>query len=224
MKQFDKNIIYEDNHLLVVDKPVHVLTQADASGRKDLETMWRHQYSFVHALHRVDYVASGIVILAKSSKALSRMNQAFKEKKVLRGYIACVALGSIAAQGQWVDDVSRSFEGMKVVSHKDSKSKTCILDFKLIETLPYCHLLAIKLQTGRHHQIRVQCALRNMPILGDTRYGSTQPWEGIALHHSYFKCIHPVTLEPLCFYKLPNWPRLNHKLHLASSEDLFPSI
>jgi 23S rRNA pseudouridine1911/1915/1917 synthase len=197
-------IIYCDNHLLALDKPCGMLTQPSGTDLMSLEC-WAKAYLkekfqkkgnvFLEAVHRLDRGASGIVLFARTSKALSRCQEHLRKKEWEKTYLAFV-------EGPLEED-----EGMfeDLLQHDDHRAtigqegKLSTLFFKVLKREKGGALVEIKLVTGRYHQIRVQFASRGHPIFGDEKYGSKKSFQGIALHHAELIAIHPVTYEKICF-------------------------
>jgi 23S rRNA pseudouridine1911/1915/1917 synthase len=195
-------ILYEDNHVLVLNKPAGALTQEDNSGEESLENAARAFIKerdqkprgvFLYAIHRLDKAASGIVVFAKSKKALSRLSQSFREKKCRKEYIAIVE-GAKPPDGTLSDYLIHGDHQAIVVQGPHPKAKLSELSIVASEPIGENKwLLTIVLSTGRYHQIRIQLASRGYAILGDAKYGSTSPFQfdGIALHHARIFFPHP---------------------------------
>ena len=183
------NALYEDNHLLVVNKPAGMLTQGN-EVEDGLEEILKKSYRFLHSVHRLDRPVSGIVVFAKSSKALSRLNASQRDGKWTKKYLA---------------RVEGKLEGEKTLTHRlihgDRKAeinedgKLASLHYTVIQNDRESSLLEITLQTGRYHQIRIQLSSIGHPILGDKKYGSTIKRNNIALCHHFLSFPHPVKPE-----------------------------
>jgi 23S rRNA pseudouridine1911/1915/1917 synthase len=209
-------LIYIDNHLLVVIKPAGMLTQKDQTGSFSLEE-WAAEWVkktyqkggnvFLHAVHRLDKSASGIVLFARSSKALSRLNQSMREKQFKKTYHAFVEGRPSMERGTLEHYLFHGDHKAIVVPPSDQRGKLARLHYQLLSFENGKSLLKIELETGRYHQIRAQLAAMGCPIVGDKRYGSKELFgEGkIALHHSILTFSHPVTKLPLCFEAKPNF-------------------
>lgn len=204
------NIIYEDNHLLVVDKPSGLSTQPSPHANKSLEEEMkeyvRHQTGkkgniYLHAIHRLDRPVSGIVVFAKTSKALERLNTSMREKKGKKIYHAIVEGVSLPSSGLWEDFLIHGNFQAHVVEKQVEGAKHACLSFTVLEERKSITKLEIELITGRYHQIRIQCASRGFPILGDQKYGSKQPYQegAIALHHTRLEIEHPISHTLLAF-------------------------
>lgn len=199
MKLLDSDVLYEDNHLLALYKAANLLTQPTAQEKDSLETRakaWlKEKYQkpgavYLHAVHRLDKPVSGIVLFAKTSKALSRLNESLRTKECEKIYRAEIE-GSLLAQEGVLENILTHGEHE---AYEDPHGKLARLHYKMIKT----GLVEIRLETGRYHQIRLQLALSGHPILGDAKYGSKVPYkEGIALCHVRLTFPHPITKERL---------------------------
>lgn len=208
MKASDLEIVYEDNHLLMVNKPSGEIVQGDKTGDEPLsETVksWlREKYNkpgniYCGVIHRIDRPVSGIVVFAKTSKALSRMNQLIQDRQVHKRYWAIVKNPPIPPQGKLIHylyKVERSNKSIVSDQPKDGYLRA-ELNYQLIASSQAYHLLEIELITGRHHQIRAQLAAIGCPIRGDVKYGfpRTNPDASISLHARSIGFVHPVSLE-----------------------------
>lgn len=212
-------VFYEDNHIIVVEKPFNVLSQGDATGDLDLLTMIKNyikiKYNkpgnvYIGLIHRLDRPVGGIMVFARSSKAASRLNKQFQEHTISKKYLAIVR-GKTFESGTLKDNLKKLDNGNTIVC-KDGKYAE--LDYKLLEYNKELDmsLVEIELKTGRHHQIRVQFASRNHPLVGDQRYGILDK-EQLCLYSYYLKFIHPTTKENLEFtskpYKIGYWKYFN---------------
>lgn len=201
-------VLYEDNHIIIVNKTTSEIVQGDKTGDKPLsETVkeWlKDKYNkpgnvFCGVTHRLDRPVSGIVVFAKTSKALSRMNEMFKSKEVKKTYWAIVKNMPKQAEGTLRHYLLRNEKQNKSYAHETEKagSKLAILHYKLIAHSDKYNLLEVDLETGRHHQIRVQLSNMGCPIKGDLKYGAdrSNPDGGISLHARHISFIHPVSKE-----------------------------
>lgn len=215
----DKNleILYEDNHLLVVDKPGGMLTQKDSTGDPSLQEVGKQylkeKYNkpgnvFLALMSRIDRPASGVIVMARTSKAASRLTRQFKESTPRKIYWAIVE-GKIPTKGKLFDKIYRR-GATSYISEKKKKGKIAKLDFRRLALEKGNSLVRINLHSGRHHQIRVQFGHRGYSILGDFRYGSEKkfPHRTIALHARELTVIHPTKKEPMTFKSnIPQyWP------------------
>lgn len=198
-------VYFEDSHLLVVSKPGGWLTQPNGSAEESLEDRlkaWlkvRDQKGggvFLHALHRLDRPASGLVLFAKSAKALRRLNA--HERLLIRQKIY-----QVFVEGNWQESEGTLTHWLvhgehraHVVAPGTAGAKQAVLDYRVLGRTENGTQLEVTLRTGRYHQIRCQFAHEGYPILGDSRYGSRQfflPAGTIALHHAFLQIEHPVT-------------------------------
>ncbi|NND09959.1 MAG: RNA pseudouridine synthase [Flavobacteriaceae bacterium] len=209
----DKNnlqVLYEDNHLIIVNKRVGDIVQGDKTGDKPLaeivKEFIKYKYNkpgnvYLGVVHRLDRPTSGIVIFAKTSKALSRLNRAFAEKEVKKTYWAIVKAKPPKQNERLVNFLRKNPKNNKssVFNNEVAKSKKAILDYELIEELDTHYLLSVDLKTGRHHQIRAQLASIGCPIKGDLKYGFGRSNKdgGIHLHARNIELIHPVKNEKI---------------------------
>lgn len=204
------NVLYEDNHIIVVEKPFNVLSQGDATGDLDLLTMVKQyikiKYNkpgnvYIGLIHRLDRPVGGIMVFARSSKAASRLNKQFNEHTISKKYLAIVR-GKLKESDTYVDKLLKLENGNTIV---DSKGKEAILSYRLLEYNKELDmsLVDIDLKTGRHHQIRVQFASRGHSLVGDQRYG-LQDNKQLCLYSYCLTFIHPTTKEVLTFTKYPN--------------------
>lgn len=203
------DIIFEDNHLLVVNKPAGMLTQPDNSGQPSLQETCRQWIKiayrkpgnvFLEAVHRLDKPASGIVLFAKTSKALSRLNAAMRGKLARKIYLAKVT-GSLPARDGHLTHYLVHGEHKAIVSdQRDPKAKESHLSYTTLSRDQKSTIVEIQLITGRYHQIRAQFSAIGCPLVGDLKYGGP-PWtnEGIALHHASLEMPHPIGGANLLF-------------------------
>ena len=201
-------VIYEDNHIIIVNKTSSEIVQGDKTGDTPLSEIvkqyLKEKYNkpgnvFIGVVHRLDRPVSGIVLFAKTSKALPRLNEMFKNGEVKKTYWAIVKNCPAQPEGELVHYLLRNEKQNKSYAYdKEVKdSKKAILDYKLIGRSQNYYLLEVNLQTGRHHQIRCQLAKIGCPIKGDLKYGSprSNPDGSICLHSRRVSFIHPVSKE-----------------------------
>lgn len=199
-------VIYEDNHLLIVNKPAGLLTQPAGSIEDSLETRakaWiKEKYQkpgnvFLGVVHRLDKPVSGIVVFAKTSKALSRLNEGMRSKETTKIYHALVEGGPKSESGVLQTYLKHDDHRAYVCEKNDYEGKLAKLHYRVLERRQGMTLLEIILDTGRYHQIRCQCFAEGFPIVGDTKYGghprANFNSNQIALHHALLKLKHPVT-------------------------------
>lgn len=208
-------IIYEDNHLIAVNKRPGDLVQGDKTGDEPLSEILKvhlkNKYDkpgkvYLGVVHRLDRPTSGVVLFAKTSKALSRLNKIFAERKSEKTYWAIVKKPT-DAQGRLVHYLKRNPKQNKSVAYKNEvpDSKKAILTYKVLKQFDKFSLMEIALETGRHHQIRAQLAAIGCPIKGDLKYGypRSNPDGGIHLHARELKLEHPVRREEIKFVAKP---------------------
>ena len=206
------NVIYEDNHLLVINKPPKILSQGDQTGDTSVPEMTEHylreKYNkpgnvFVGLPHRLDRPVSGVMVLTKTSKALDRMNLLFKKREVQKTYWAIVENKPPKAQDKLVHYLIKDTQRNKVTAFPTERpeSKRAELDYKHIKSLNRYELLEVYPKTGRSHQIRVQLASMGCIIKGDLKYGAkrSNPDASISLHARKIEFIHPVKNELINF-------------------------
>jgi 23S rRNA pseudouridine1911/1915/1917 synthase len=203
-------VIYEDNHIIAVNKTCREIVQGDKTGDTPLSDMlktWlKEKYSkpgnvFVGVTHRLDRPVSGVVIFAKTSKALSRLNDMFRDGSVKKTYWAIVKNRPPHDEGTLTNYLVRNEKQNKSYAYDTEKpgSKKAILNYKVIGRSDNYYLLEIDLKTGRHHQIRCQLAKMGCPIKGDLKYGFPRSNldGGISLHSRNAKFVHPVSKEEI---------------------------
>ncbi len=210
-----KEPVYIDNHIIVFDKPRGLVTQKTDGHKTSLEEQLKAYLKqkldkqgavFLHAVHRLDKDVSGLVLFAKTSKALSRMQKQMREKKIKKSYYALVEGVPSSKRGHLEDYLLHTDHCSKVVSTNATGSKLAVLNFEVEKTNINTSLLKIDLQTGRYHQIRVQLSHIGHPILGDKKYGSSHIYKkGIALHSYCLEFIHPVTQKELTLQSEPDF-------------------
>lgn len=201
-------VLYEDNHIIIINKTCSEIVQGDKTGDKPLsETVkeyLKEKYNkpgnvFCGVTHRLDRPVSGIVIFAKTSKALSRLNDMFKNKEIKKTYWAIVKNMPKATEGTLTYYLVKNEKQNKSYAYETEKpnSKLAVLHYKLKARSEKYNLLEIDLKTGRHHQIRCELAKIGCPIKGDLKYGfeRSNPDGGISLHARHVSFIHPVSKE-----------------------------
>ena len=199
-------VLYEDNHIIVVNKTVSEIVQGDKTGDAPLSEIvaaWlKEKYDkqgnvFVGVTHRLDRPVSGAVVFAKTSKALSRLNEMFRLGEVKKSYWAVVKNRPPAEEGALEHYLVRNEKQNKSYAYPNEKphSKHALLYYKLIGRSDNYYMLEIDLKTGRHHQIRCQLAAAGCPIRGDLKYGFDRSNKdgGISLHARSVSFIHPVS-------------------------------
>ncbi len=202
------NVLYEDNHLIVVVKPCNVPSQQDSSNDLDLLTMVKEYVKekyhkpgnvYIGLVHRLDRPVSGIMVFARTSKAASRLSEEIRKNEFSKKYLAVINGIMEKDKDTLVDYLKRENNGNTVVTNS-SDGKESILNYNVIERNYEKNetLVEIELKTGRHHQIRVQFASRNHPLCGDQRYGKMDKTQ-IALCAYHLEFNHPITREKIVF-------------------------
>lgn len=205
-----EQIVFEDNHLLVINKLPGQLVQGDKTGDLSLLDLIKNFIKkrdqkpgnvFLGLVHRIDRPTSGLVIYAKTSKALSRLTQMVKNREIKKTYWAIVPKVEIPRSQRLVHYLQKNEKNNKstVFPNITEGAKEAILNYEIIKTLDNFQLLEVDLETGRHHQIRAQLSKIGVPIKGDLKYGSARSNSdgGIHLHARKLEFVHPVTLENL---------------------------
>lgn len=206
-------VLYEDNHIIVVVKPNNILSQSDNTGDIDMLTIikkyLKDKYSkpgnvYLGLVHRLDRPVSGVMVFAKTSKAASRLSKQVQEHTFKKTYLAIVRNINIEDNGEYVDYIVKKSDNSSQVVDSE-KGKYCKLMYSVLERNKELNLALVKinLETGRHHQIRVQFAHHGHILYGDQRYGN-QDNNQIALHACKIEFYHPVTKERMTFIKEPS--------------------
>lgn len=202
-RAFVDTLIFEDNHLLVLNKPAGLMTQPSGTKLESLENLakvWlKETYHkrgnvFLQAAHRIDKPVSGLVVFAKTSKALSRLQATIREKKCRKWYCAIVE-GSLWPEEGRLEHWMRHDDFMATLaSREDPRGKQATLTYRRLRSFEKYSLVEIELETGRYHQIRLQFQAIGHPIVGDIKYGAHLQCtsEAIALHHRRLWLPHPV--------------------------------
>ena len=202
------DVLYEDNHIIIINKAAGEIVQGDKTGDKSLcDTMKQYikeKYAkpgnvFIGLPHRLDRPVSGVVVFAKTSKALERLNNMFRDGNVKKIYWAITKGKPLPAQGEissWIlrnEKMNKSFSYPKEVKG----SKHALLFYRQIAVSQNYNLIEVELKTGRHHQIRCQLSSIGCPIKGDLKYGAqrSNPDGSISLHARYIEFTHPVSKE-----------------------------
>ncbi|QNS41082.1 RNA pseudouridine synthase [Chryseobacterium manosquense] len=206
----DQQIVFEDNHLLIINKKAGQLVQGDKTGDASLLDLIKDFIKkrdqkpgnvFLGLVHRIDRPTSGLVIYAKTSKALSRLTQMVKNREIKKTYWALVAKEMIPQTQKLVHYLKKNEKNNKAIVFPKvtDGAKEAILTYNLLKILDNYQLLEIDLETGRHHQIRAQLSKIGIPIKGDLKYGAARsnPDGGIHLHARKLEFTHPVTKENL---------------------------
>lgn len=219
-------IIYEDNHIIVVEKPVNIPSQGDKTGDEDMLTIIK-QYliqkynkpgdAYLGLVHRLDRPTGGIMVFAKTSKAASRLSEQIRNKQFEKEYLVIADGKFKEPKGTYEDYLLKNQKNniSKTVDSKTKNAKLAKLDYEIIKYNQETNLslVKIKLHTGRHHQIRVQFSSRNHSIYGDQKYGTRGRGKQLCLWAYKLTFTHPTTKEKLTFENYPapegSWKILN---------------
>ena len=206
----EQQILYEDNHLLIINKNVGQLVQGYKTGDESLLDTIKNYIKirdhkagnvFLGLVHRIDRPTSGLVIYAKTSKALSRLTQMVKNREIKKTYWAVVPKEIVPQSQRLVHYLKKNEKNNKAIifTKPTDGAKESILTYQIIKMLDNYQLLEVDLETGRHHQIRAQLSKIGIPIKGDLKYGSPRSNAngGISLHARKLEFIHPVTKESI---------------------------
>lgn len=198
--------LYEDNHILIVNKEVGEIVQHDTTGDTPMEVTVkkyiREKYNkpgevFLGIVHRIDRPVSGVVLFARTSKALARLNQMMSDREIEKTYLAVVQKLPEKMEDTLEHYVERNAVKNRSYCYNAPKgdAKKAIMHYKVVASSERYHLLEVRLETGRHHQIRCQLAAIGSPIRGDLKYGypRSNPGGGINLHAARIRFEHPVS-------------------------------
>lgn len=204
------DVLYEDNHLIIINKQVGDISQGDKTGDTPLGDLVKEyikkKYNkpgnvYLGVVHRLDRPTSGIIVFARTSKALERLNKMLREKQIKKTYWAVVKNAPTNNEDTLINYLKKNPKNNKstVFIKETEGSKKAVLRYKIIKKLHNYFLLEIDLETGRHHQIRAQLAAIGSPIKGDLKYGFSRSNKngGIHLHARKIVFIHPVTKEKI---------------------------
>ena len=204
------NILYEDNHLLVVEKPINMLSQSDSTGDPDLLNLLKEyikeKYNkpgnvYLGLVHRLDRMVGGVMVFARTSKAAARLSKMIQNNEFNKTYIA-ICHGKVPSKGKFIDKIKKQDNGTSVIS---DDGKEAVLEYELLnyDKNEDISIVKIKLLTGRHHQIRLQFSSRGYPLVGDHRYGAEIDDFPIALYAYKLEFLHPVKQVPMEFEIIP---------------------
>lgn len=210
------NILYEDNHLLVVEKPVNIPVQADDSKDQDMLTILKEDLKvrynkpgnvYLGLVHRLDRPVGGVMVFAKTSKAASRLSDVIRKNELERKYVAVVRGVPKQQKAQLTHYLYKDTKKNQVfaVAQQDKRGKKAILDYEMIDTNGALSVLSVRLHTGRSHQIRVQLSTSGFPLYGDQKYGQhiNKPGQQIALWAHTLSFPHPTTKEIITVQSFP---------------------
>ncbi|HNV95282.1 MAG TPA: RNA pseudouridine synthase [Bacteroidales bacterium] len=205
-----ENILFEDNHIIIINKVSGQLVQPDKekndSLEEDIKAYIKKRDSkpgnvFLGVIHRIDRPVSGVVLFAKTSKALARLNQMQQERKIKKVYWAITANSPQKTEGTLEHYIVRNeSKNISIVKTKEAKNaKLAVLNYSILAKSDLYYLWQIELLTGRHHQIRCQLSYIQCPIRGDVKYGfpRANPDKSISLHARMLSFLHPVTNNPI---------------------------
>ena len=205
------DVVYEDNHIIIVNKRSSESVQGDKTGDRprveEVKEYIKEKYHkpgnvFLGVVHRLDRPVSGLVVFARTGKALARLNEMFRTKEVKKTYWAIVGNCPASPEGELCHWLVRNEKQNKSYAYDAEKpgAKQAILDYRLIGRSDRYYLLEVDLKTGRHHQIRCQLAKIGCPIKGDLKYGAprSNPDGSISLHARRVRFIHPVSKKEIC--------------------------
>ncbi|MGI6608064.1 MAG: RluA family pseudouridine synthase [Erysipelotrichaceae bacterium] len=205
-------IIFEDNHILVVEKPVNMPACPDASKDLDLLTALKNYLKekyhkpgnvYLGLVHRLDRPVAGVMVFAKTSKAASRLSDSLRKNLFKKTYLAVVC-GIAEKKGHLEDYLLKDFKNNIVRTADKDQGRLAILDYCLLKNKDNLSLIKINLKTGRSHQIRVQMANAGLPLWGDQKYNpGSQKGQQIALYGQQLSFPHPITKETISFTCYP---------------------
>lgn len=209
-------IIYEDNHIIVVEKPVNIPSQADKTEDLNMLTLLKQYIKekyhkpgevYLALVHRLDRPVGGVMVFAKTSKAAARLSEQVREKIFQKTYLVIVDGKLKQSKGIYEDYLLKNerTNTSKVVAEGTKNSKYAKLEYEVLEYNEEINLSVLKivLHTGRHHQIRVQLASRGHSINGDQKYGTRGRGKQICLWAYKLSILHPITKERMCFISIP---------------------
>ncbi len=210
------NVIYEDNHIIVVEKMVNIPSQGDKTGDVDMlssiKDYLREKYQkpgnvYLGLIHRLDRPVGGVMVFAKTSKAAARLSEQVREKAFQKEYLVVVNGKMESQKGEWNDWLFKNERAnmSKVVPEGTKNAKQASLEYEVLKYNEEINLsvVRVKLHTGRHHQIRVQFSSRGHSIYGDQKYGGRGHGKQIALWAYRLTIFHPITKEEMTFQVLP---------------------
>ncbi len=212
----DLKVLYEDNHIIVVEKPVNIPSQGDKTGDEDMLSIikkyLKEKYNkpgevYLGLVHRLDRPTGGVMVFARTSKAASRLSEQIREKQMHKKYL-CIVDGKMEnTKGSMKDFLLKNEKTntSKVVKEGTKNAKEAILDYEVVKYNEEINMSVVKvdLHTGRHHQIRVQFSSRGHSLSGDQKYGTRGRGKGLALWAYSLSFLHPITKERIEFEDYP---------------------
>ena len=214
------NIIYEDNHIIVVEKPINMLSQSDNTKDLDLQTALKmyikEKYQkpgnvYIGLVHRLDRPTGGLMVFARTSKAASRLSEEIRNKNFKKSYLAVIN-GKTKKQDT-LEDYLEKTGNISIISDKE-KGKYAKLDYELIAYKDNLSLVKVNLETGRNHQIRLQFKSRNMPLYGDNKYNNDKN-KNLGLYAYKLEFTHPTKKEKMVFINYPTYSPFNKFKNLS---------
>ena len=201
-------VLFADNHLLAVNKPAGLLSQDSGTGKRNLED-WAREWVradkgkpgnvFLNAVHRIDRAVSGAVLFARTSKALSRLNEDIRKRNCQKIYHALVEAAPLKPSDKLIHWISHEHHRAEICREGESGAQRAVLSYRVLKQSGDLTLVEVDLETGRYHQIRAQLAAIGCPIAGDEKYGAKRKTERneIALHHRRLEVVHPTQKTPV---------------------------
>ena len=214
------NIIYEDNHIIVVEKPVNMLSQSDNTKDLDLQTALKmyikEKYHkpgnvYIGLVHRLDRPTGGLMVFARTSKSASRLSEEIRNKSFKKSYLAVI--NGKTKEKDTLEDYLEKQGNISVISTKE-KGKYAKLDYELIAYKDNLSLVKVNLETGRNHQIRLQFKSRNMPLYGDNKYNNEKN-KNLGLYAYKLEFTHPTKKEKIVFINYPTYSPFNKFKNLS---------
>lgn len=214
------NIIYEDNHIIVVEKPVNMLSQSDNTKDLDLQTALKmyikEKYHkpgnvYIGLVHRLDRPTGGLMVFARTSKSASRLSEEIRNKSLKKSYLAVI--NGKTKEKDTLEDYLEKQGNISIISTKE-KGKYAKLDYELIAYKDNLSLVKVNLETGRNHQIRLQFKSRNMPLYGDNKYNNEKN-KNLGLYAYKLEFTHPTKKEKMVFINYPTYSPFNKFKNLS---------
>ncbi len=203
-------VLYEDNHMIVVYKPANILSQSDITNDLDLLTMVKNYIKekyqkpgnvYIGLVHRLDRPVEGIMVFAKTSKAAARFSKQIQNHEFQKNYLALVQGMMKEKEGTFCDYLEKQENGNTIVTDEKNGKKS-VLTYQVMQEKDGISFVSIQLITGRHHQIRVQFASRGYPLVGENRYSKSSS-QKLYLCCSQLSFLHPITKERFVFQRYP---------------------
>lgn len=214
------NIIYEDNHIIVVEKPINMLSQSDNTKDLDLQTALKmyikEKYHkpgnvYIGLVHRLDRPTGGLMVFARTSKSASRLSEEIRNKSFKKSYLAVI--NGKTKEKDTLEDYLEKQGNISVISTKE-KGKYAKLNYELIAYKDNFSLVKVNLETGRNHQIRLQFKSRNMPLYGDNKYNNDKN-KNLGLYAYKLEFTHPTKKEKMIFINYPTYSPFNKFKNLS---------